>query len=217
MYYSYILSGAASHDPDGEIELYEWDIDYDGSFDPTFTGEEVDAVWELEGDYEIMLRVTDADDQTDMLDEAIPITIVWSDNHPPIIDELTINRTTVYRGSITEVVELNITAHDPDVDDTIDGYQWVCDSGYFDDDSIPNPTWYPPNEVTKMKLRCIVTDNHGGPGNGYSPMIRVTSHTIKEPSPAPDYESERLVGAGTFWLHDYTPGKVVLMNFWSTT
>jgi len=45
---------------------------------------------------------------------------------------------------------------------------------------------------------------------------RQSSHTIKERSPAPDYETERLVGEGTFWFHDYTPGKVVLMNFWST-
>ena len=71
--------------------------------------------------------------------------------------------------------------------------------------------------MIKPVIKCIARDNHGAPKTGFAPRVRVTSQTVKEPAPAPDYESERLIGTGSFWLHDYTPGKVILMNFWSTT
>jgi len=216
MYYKYELSGAQSNDPDGTVENYEWDIDYDGvTFTPTLFGKEIYAKWNAEGDFDIMLRVEDDDGMTDLLDEPLHISILFNDNHPPEISGISISRTTCYWGSDTEKVAANIDAFDPDPGDTLE-YKWTCAGGLFDDDTIPSPVWKSPNKVEKFYLTCRVTDNHGGWEEGVSPKIRVTNNAILLPAPAPDFESKRLKGTGTFKLSDYTPGKVVMLNFWAT-
>jgi len=215
-YYNYKLSGASSSDPDGPIVKYEWDIDYDGlTFNPTLYGESVKATWDAEGEYDIMLRVEDDDGMPDFLDEPLHISVVFNDNHPPVVDEISVSRTTCYRGSDTEKVAINIIAHDPDPGDSFE-YKWTCEGGVFDDDTIPNPVWKSPNQVGKFYLVCTLTDNHGAWEEGIAPKIRVTNYAILQPAPAPDFESERLVGTGTFKLSDYTPGRVIMMNFWAT-
>jgi hypothetical protein len=58
----FTLSGLGSTDEDGEIVLYEWDIDGDGVFESK--GAEVHVVLWDEGDHEVCLRVTDDDGDT---------------------------------------------------------------------------------------------------------------------------------------------------------
>jgi hypothetical protein len=59
----FTLSGLGSTDEDGEIVLYEWDMDGDGTFETK--GTEPDCtLWE-EGIYQMTLRVTDAAGATD--------------------------------------------------------------------------------------------------------------------------------------------------------
>ncbi|MFA5854898.1 MAG: PKD domain-containing protein [Candidatus Gracilibacteria bacterium] len=52
------FDATSSFDPDGEIVSYEWDFDGDGRYDDA-TGEEADYTFELEGKYNVSLRVTD--------------------------------------------------------------------------------------------------------------------------------------------------------------
>lgn len=54
-----VLDGSESSDPDGEIERYEWDVDGDGQFEAE--GETVSHTYDESGEYEVTLRVTDAD------------------------------------------------------------------------------------------------------------------------------------------------------------
>jgi len=63
-----------SYDPDGgSIVLYEWDFENDGIFDET--GTESDHIYLTEGIYEVQLRVTDDEADTDMLDDPLEIVI----------------------------------------------------------------------------------------------------------------------------------------------
>jgi PKD repeat protein len=54
------LDGSGSSDPDGDDLTYEWDVDYDGTFDPTLDGRRPEHVY---GDgpatHDVALRVTD--------------------------------------------------------------------------------------------------------------------------------------------------------------
>ncbi|MBI1729402.1 PKD domain-containing protein [Candidatus Acetothermia bacterium] len=54
------FDGSLSIDSDGQIVLYEWDFDGDGSVDET--GEKVTHVFTSAGSYSVRLRVTDNDD-----------------------------------------------------------------------------------------------------------------------------------------------------------
>ncbi|MFK7732477.1 MAG: choice-of-anchor Q domain-containing protein [Pseudomonadales bacterium] len=64
-----ILDGQTSSDSDGNIVRWEWDINYDGSFDSDISGQVISQSWSLldqygintQGDYAIALRVTDDD------------------------------------------------------------------------------------------------------------------------------------------------------------
>ena len=58
-----VLSGTGSRDPDGQIVLYEWDLDGDGAFE--VTGGEVRHTFWSPGDFAVTLRVTDDAGATD--------------------------------------------------------------------------------------------------------------------------------------------------------
>ncbi len=63
-----------SYDPDGgEIVLYEWDWDSDGTFDEE--GQDVYHSWPLTGNYEVNFRVTDDEGMTDELDEPLSVYV----------------------------------------------------------------------------------------------------------------------------------------------
>ena len=48
-----------SYDPDGNITLYEWDWDNDGTYDESHTNPTTTHSWAAEGHYQVTLRVTD--------------------------------------------------------------------------------------------------------------------------------------------------------------
>lgn len=58
------FNASESHDPDGKIVRYEWDFDGDGTFDETTTEPKVCRVFELAGNFNVTLRVTDDDGAT---------------------------------------------------------------------------------------------------------------------------------------------------------
>ncbi len=66
-----------SYDPDGgDLVTYEWDWENDGTFDET--GTDVSHSWGTAGTYQVQLRVTDDESDTDTLD--IPLEIKVVDN-----------------------------------------------------------------------------------------------------------------------------------------
>ena len=54
------FDASASYDPDGTIDLYEWDFDNDEQYDDA-TGISPTWQWSSEGDYPVSLKVTDND------------------------------------------------------------------------------------------------------------------------------------------------------------
>ncbi|MCX8104041.1 MAG: PKD domain-containing protein [Candidatus Bipolaricaulota bacterium] len=58
------FNASESRDPDGKIVRYEWDFDGDGTFDETTTELRICRVFELAGNFNVTLRVTDDDGAT---------------------------------------------------------------------------------------------------------------------------------------------------------
>ncbi len=145
------------------------------------------------------------------------VTVTGTANHPPSITKLTMNRTTVYKGSNTEKIQFNCTASDPDPGDSL-SYHWECTGGSFDNSEIKNPVWKSPSAVGNYTATCEVTDGKGGFDDAQSDKMRVTGYAVVTTGaePVANFTAERLVGTGSFQLYDYAPGNVILINFWAT-
>ena len=104
-------------DPDGTIELYEWDFENDGTTDKTATNANTfSRTFPASGDYDVNLTVTDNDGLTDWIVKTVHITA------PPTISSLTASPTsvTVPPGGWVTVTG---TVSDPDDDDL--NYTWT--------------------------------------------------------------------------------------------
>ncbi len=137
-------------------------------------------------------------------------------SEPPVIDDITINRTTVTAGSSTEKISLECFAHDPDIGDELE-YYWSCEGGDFDNIFGSTTQWSSPDTPGPYYINCEVTDGKGGFDDMDSDKIRVTQYSIKTPAPAPNFSCEKAVGGGSFSLSSYKPGNVVLITFWAVT
>ncbi len=211
----YDILGNASFDPDGTIVEWAWDIDYDGDFDPTLYGEEIQTFWETESSYQIMLRVKDDDDAVDFLDAAIEIDILWTDNTPPVVDSIEMSRTTTLKGSAAEAITFTCNAHDPNVGDSLT-YEWTGPpGGVFDVDDEAIVVWTSPDAVGHETVTCRVYDDFGAWDEMDSDTIRVTQYptTLSEAPPALMWELQTIFDTTTYSLADYD-GMVVYMNFW---
>lgn len=136
--------------------------------------------------------------------------------NPPVIDEIIMSRTTCYKSSSTEKITLECVAHDPDFDEL--QYTWTSTGGSFDDDEGPVAVWKAPAGVGKYYVNCEVTDGKGGYDDMDSGKIRVTKYAVLNPAEAYDFHVEDLFSSGSYFnLSDYTPGNVVMLNFWLTT
>ena len=85
------LDGLGSFDPDGTVDQYEWDLDYDGStFNADFTGGPIfsltsanyDSFWGAGGPFNVGLRVTDNDGLTDIAATTIQVDLPAPDPSP---------------------------------------------------------------------------------------------------------------------------------------
>lgn len=198
--------GGSANEP-----LYDDGMHNDGDAgDDTFgaTGISADAAEDL---YEIIIKADDSTLKTGW--NSFRVKVVEPGNHDPVIDEITMSRTTCLKGSTTEIVSLQCFAHDDDLDDL--EYHWAATHGELSNDYGETTEWTPPDEVGKFVVSCEVTDGMGGSTEGDSDPIRVTNYFILQPEPAPGFTCEKLLEYGFFDLSDYTPGGVAVVNFWS--
>jgi len=163
------------------------------------------------GQYEIIIRAGDAIPKYGW--NSFRVDVTEPVNHDPVIDEITISRTTCLKGSTTEVVALKCIAHDDDLDEL--SYHWSATAGELSNEFNSSTEWTPPDEVGKFIISCEVTDGNGGYALGDSPEIHVTQYFILEPAPAPGFTCERLLEFSFFSLSDYSPDNVTVINFWS--
>ena len=104
-YETILLDGGGSHDPDGEIVIYEWDFG-DGT---TGTGVKPSHVYSSTGTYTITLTVTDDDGLTDSDTTTVKVSKPYeppspTPNKPPVADagpdlKALVNRTVRFDGS----------------------------------------------------------------------------------------------------------------------
>jgi len=138
------LDGSCSFHPDPalNIVLYEWDFDYDGSFDVDATGmtPTITGGFPSEGYYPIALRVTDDNPPAKGGPQtSIHTATIWV--HPPCHDPHA-DANGPYLGAIGEVITLDASGSwDPDTDSGLLSYAWDLDNdGNFDDATGVNPT-----------------------------------------------------------------------------
>ena len=158
------FNGSYSHDPDGTVDLWEWDFDDDGVFGDAYdsgTDEMPTFAFSTAGEHFVNLRVTDNDLATDTLDEKIVIDINDPDNEPPVAQATVDNDNPMVGETVTFD---GTTSYDPD--GTVDIYEWDFDNdGVFGDpydsgtDDMPLIAFATPG-VRFVNLR--VTDNLGG-------------------------------------------------------
>ncbi len=100
-----LFNASTSYDPDGVIDLYEWDWESDGVFDENSTTPTAVHSWSHGGTYDVSLRVTDSDGTTAFITQAITLL-----NHPPSPPVITGPSS----GKVKAVLSYNFTAVDPD-------------------------------------------------------------------------------------------------------
>ncbi|MCH7471837.1 PKD domain-containing protein [bacterium] len=142
-----------SNDPDGEIVMYEWDWDKDGVYDHNSGNNPVvQHIYELSGDYETEVRVTDDDGETG----TASLTIVVNDQPAA---QLTADPTA---GNYPLSVSFDASgSFDPDGSIVKFEWDWEGD-GAYDLDSEATPTAgyvYPAAGVFNATVR--VTDDDG--------------------------------------------------------
>ena len=153
--YSIFFQDDGSYDPDGgDIQLYEWDWDNDGTFDES--GKDVYHSFDTPGNYEVQFQVTDDEGATDTLDAPIQILI---ENALPTA----VASASKYEAYVGELIDFDGSgSYDNDCDgEYIAAWEWDWEndgvfegSGEFASHSYSAPGIYP------VQLR--VTDNEGG-------------------------------------------------------
>ncbi len=144
-----------SYDPDGgSIQLFEWDIDNDGTYE--YTGSDIYYAWTVPGTYYVQMRVTDDEGATDMLDTPLEIMI---ENALPTA----VASASKYEAYIGESIDFDGSGS---YDNDCDGqsivtweWDWTNDGIFEGSGEYPSHTYFLPG-VYQVQLR--VTDNEGG-------------------------------------------------------
>ena len=167
------FDASASHDPDGTIAKYEWDLDGNGTFE-TNSGSKatVTRSYSTEGEYTVRLRVTDNGGATDTAVRTLTII----NNLPPTASFIA-NPTVIAKGK--EITFNGSGSSDPD--GTIAKYEWDFDgNGTYETNGGSNPVighiYSTPGAYT-VGLR--VTDNGGKTATTTRP-ISVNSGEVSE-------------------------------------
>jgi large repetitive protein len=146
------FSASGSSDGDGSISTYQWDFNYDGTFNAEASGQTTTHTYPTAGTRTIRLRVTDNDGATGEVSRALRV------NSPPTAEIAAPNPAVPDPGEQASFS----AAGSSDSDGTIATYEWDFDfAGSFTVDATgPTPSHsYPTPGNRTVRLR--VTDNDG--------------------------------------------------------
>jgi len=159
-----------SYDPDGgDIALYEWDWDNDGTFDEE--GADVFHAWEDAGIQTINFRVTDDDDETDELDEPLVI-----ETEILTLDPIALMEASTSVQNVEQAITFTGLGYDPDGGVIITHeWDWDNDGTYDDEGEVLDHTW---TEAGIKLIQYKVTDDEGQ----WAELTEPAEIEIKEPS-----------------------------------
>ncbi len=189
------FDASASHDPDGTIAKYEWDLDGNGTFE-TNSGSKATTTrsYSAEGEYTVRLRVTDNGGATDTAVRTLTII-----NNLPPTASFTTSPTFVKKG---EPISFDASSS-KDPDGSVAKYEWDFDgNGTYETSGGSNPvishSYATPGTYT-VGLR--VTDN-GGKTATTTRSVSVNSGEISK------YSDSVLATAGLvhYWRMGETTG-----------
>ncbi|MDI6791649.1 MAG: PKD domain-containing protein [bacterium] len=146
-----ILNAGASTDSDGNITLYEWDVDNNGTYDISASDSSYAYSWADDYSGSVILRVTDNDGRTDTASASVTIS-----NRAPVA-----SAGGPYSGGIGETITLAGSAVDSSPHDTFT-YNWDLDNnGTYETLNTQNPStsW---DTVGIYLITLKVTDDDGG-------------------------------------------------------
>jgi PKD repeat protein len=158
-----------SSDPDGDIALYEWDFDYDGSFTPDASGVSpmASTSYGSAGPRSVALQVTDTDAVDGVVQTTTRVRTLNVVATPPP------NQAPTAVIACTDVVNPGATvtcdstgSNDPD--GSITEYEWSVDTGGFTDDDAQFTTSF--TAAGNHTIRLRVRDNNGA----LSPVVSDT-------------------------------------------
>jgi len=150
-----LFDASASYDPDGFIELYEWDWDNDGVFDESYTNPTATHSWSSQGFYSVTLRITDNTGLTETRTKQVRVA---QPPEPPTITGPT-------SGKAGTSYNYNFVSTDPDGDDVYYLIVWGDETGtgwigpYLSGEKITKShTWFFEGSYT---IRCKAKDTYG--------------------------------------------------------
>jgi parallel beta-helix repeat protein len=97
-----IFDASDSYDPDGNIVLYQWDWDNDGTYDESNSGPNATYSWSGLGNYPVTLRVIDNENKTDTVTKIVKITDITVPDDFDTIQEAIDNSETGYNITVRE-------------------------------------------------------------------------------------------------------------------
>ena len=216
-----------STDPDGYIDIYNWEWDFSYDPDAGFDGESLWAnpshQFTVAGMYDVQLRITDSSGHMDMLDE--PLTIEVVTNIEPQITEVIHDRTTSQAGNGSEAVSLEVIFDDEFPADDSWQFYWDAPAGMFDDPTSQTPTWYPPSNAMDCDITVRVTDWFGLYDESSIHQWVTTSAVMDNPNatdnkiiPKNMYSAfSGTINPASFTWPDTQPyGNVIFAGFWAT-
>jgi PKD repeat protein len=141
-------SASSDPSPHGTISQYEWDLDGDGTFDETTTSPTLSHAFDDDGEYEILVRVTD-DDGAVALSESLTVDVT---NRPPRI-----RRISWTPAAPTDDAEVCFTADVTDPDGEVT--KWFWDLGDEAAATASSPTMMFPDDGSYTILLTVEDDD----------------------------------------------------------
>lgn len=151
-------------DPDNDEFAYQW-----ATSGGTISGRSAVALWrapDKPGEYTVTATVTDASGG----EVAAQLVLEARANQPPVIDDLTEERTVANRA---ESIVVRCLATDPDRDQL--SYLWSATGGSFTG-SGPAVAWMAPEKLGTYTIQAEVSDGRGGTASRKQTIVVMANH-----------------------------------------
>jgi PKD repeat protein len=206
------LSGAASSDPDGEIQTYAWDFG-DGT---TGSGKTVAHTYTAAGTYTIILTVTDTWDATDQAAKTVYVTAAEASG--PTASFMT--------SASSGASPLNVTFNASGTTypgGTITAYEWTFGDGGNGFGQVTSHAYFSSSSRT-YTVTLLVRASDGKTGTT-SKTISVSptggGGTPVANAPSAQFDVDKAVGVGPFQVHfdptdsEAASGRTIILYTWS--